>query len=384
MEISESSSASEDDRPPPQPPGSSVRSNTGGKRPRPRLSARSDSDSERVERSKRRVTPSEGPPRRPGRPRVKQKPSPPPRSDSDSEEENPPPPPPPPPPPVRTQRQTGRTGNANPPPSKGSLKAAVPVAGRGRGHSPSYPSRDLLSTTDSSDSEVEPSPRRRQPVVKSSDEDDGKVDGKPPAAAAAAVPVISDSSDSDSPPKLDAGGVRTGDANKKSTFIRLFSHRVKKTTPRNRMANSSERSEGQASPASAAPAPTPTPPPAPAPVTTPLPPPPPPPVTTPLPTVVPLVPLAVPLPPLSRQNGVPVLRCRIEKRLVSRTGKCGWRGDSPEAAPQTELRAGQESDVKVEMGNGESGKVSPTGLKRRRHDSDRKTGKEKRPDETAK
>lgn len=55
----------------------------------------------------------------------------------------------------------------NPPPSKGSLKAAAPVKvarpGRGRGRpTPSYPSREVLSTTDSSDSEAAPSAGRRQ------------------------------------------------------------------------------------------------------------------------------------------------------------------------------------------------------------------------------
>ncbi|KAF0295827.1 hypothetical protein FJT64_006707 [Amphibalanus amphitrite] len=55
---------------------------------------------------------------------------------------------------------------------------------------------------------------------------------------------LSDSWYSDLPPKLDAGGVSTSNANKKSTFIRLFSHRVKRTTPRGRPANSNERSEG--------------------------------------------------------------------------------------------------------------------------------------------
>ncbi|KAF0291195.1 Glycine receptor subunit alpha-3 [Amphibalanus amphitrite] len=52
-------------------------------------------------------------------------------------------------------------------PSKGSLKAAAPVKvarpGRGRGRpTPSYPSREVLSTTDSSDSEAAPSAGRRQ------------------------------------------------------------------------------------------------------------------------------------------------------------------------------------------------------------------------------
>ncbi|XP_037073466.1 histone-lysine N-methyltransferase SETD1A-like [Pollicipes pollicipes] len=80
MEMSESSSSSEDECAPPAEPAASasVRSTTGGKRPRPRLSALSESDSEKLERSKRRAPPppADGPPRRPGRPRVKLKPSP--------------------------------------------------------------------------------------------------------------------------------------------------------------------------------------------------------------------------------------------------------------------------------------------------------------------
>lgn len=51
----------------------------------------------------------------------------------------------------------------------------------------------------------------------------------------------------------------------------------------------------------------------------------------------------VPLPPLSQHNGVPVLRCRIEKRLVQRTDGCGPRDEPP---PHTELRR---ADVKVEL-----------------------------------
>ncbi|XP_037073461.1 uncharacterized protein LOC119094510 [Pollicipes pollicipes] len=53
MEMSESSSSSEDECAPPAEPAASasVRSTTGGKRPRPRLSALSESDSEKLERS---------------------------------------------------------------------------------------------------------------------------------------------------------------------------------------------------------------------------------------------------------------------------------------------------------------------------------------------
>ncbi|XP_043241901.1 nucleolar protein dao-5-like [Amphibalanus amphitrite] len=371
MEMSDDSSGSEDEprRPAEQPAtaaaGSSVRSTGGGSRPRPRLSALSESDSEKVERSKRRAPPAEGAPRRPGRPRVKQKPSPrrpPSDSDSDSDAEAPPPPPPP----TRPPRPPGRP--PNPPPSKGSLKAAAPVEaarpGRGRGRpSPSYPSREMISTTDSSDSESVPSAGRR--VAAASSDDDRPAPRAAPAPAPAPAPAaaaVSDSSDSDSPPKLDAGGVSTSDANKKATVNRLFLHRVKKSTPRGRPANSSERSEGHASPAAA-----PTPPAAP---------------LAPPPAPALLAAPAVPLPPLSRHNGVPVLRCRIEKRLVQRTDA---RDEPP--PPQTELRR---ADVKAEppaaassvRSTASAGSPATSGQKRRRHDSDRRAKKERR-DEAA-
>ncbi|KAF0295772.1 hypothetical protein FJT64_006754 [Amphibalanus amphitrite] len=76
--------------------------------------------------------------------------------------------------------------------------------------------------------------KRRRRAAASSDDD----------RLAAFARDLSDSWYSDLPPKLDAGGVSTSNANKKSTFIRLFSHRVKRTTPRGRPANSNERSEG--------------------------------------------------------------------------------------------------------------------------------------------
>ncbi|KAF0290711.1 hypothetical protein FJT64_011099 [Amphibalanus amphitrite] len=167
--------------------------------------------------------------------------------------------------------------------------------------------------------DAEDQARRRRRAAASSDDD----------RLAAFARDLSDSWYSDLPPKLDAGGVSTSNANKKSTFIRLFSHRVKRTTPRGRPANSNERSEGHTSPTAA------------------------------------LAPpprrcrrcwqrrsrpidfycfvAYVPLPPLSQHNGVPVLRCRIEKRLVQRTDGCGPRDEPP---PHTELRR---ADVKVEL-----------------------------------
>ncbi|KAF0293626.1 LIM/homeobox protein Lhx9 [Amphibalanus amphitrite] len=138
---------------------------------------------------------------------------------------------------------------------------------------------------------------RRRRAAASSDDD----------RLAAFARDLSDSWYSDLPPKLDAGGVSTSNANKKSTFIRLFSHRVKRTTPRGRPANSNERSEGH----------------------------------TPIDFYCFVA--YVPLPPLSQHNGVPVLRCRIEKRLVQRTDGCGPRDEPP---PHTELRR---ADVKVEL-----------------------------------
>ncbi|KAF0288034.1 hypothetical protein FJT64_013569 [Amphibalanus amphitrite] len=128
--------------------------------------------------------------------------------------------------------------------------------------------------------DAEDQARRRRRAAASSDDD----------RLAAFARDLSDSWYSDLPPKLDAGGVSTSNANKKSTFIRLFSHRVKRTTPRGRPANSNERSEGH-----------------------------------------------------TQHNGVPVLRCRIEKRLVQRTDGCGPRDEPP---PHTELRR---ADVKVEL-----------------------------------
>ncbi|KAF0298765.1 Protein RFT1 [Amphibalanus amphitrite] len=139
--------------------------------------------------------------------------------------------------------------------------------------------------------------KRRRRAAASSDDD----------RLAAFARDLSDSWYSDLPPKLDAGGVSTSNANKKSTFIRLFSHRVKRTTPRGRPANSNERSEGH----------------------------------TPIDFYCFVA--YVPLPPLSQHNGVPVLRCRIEKRLVQRTDGCGPRDEPP---PHTELRR---ADVKVEL-----------------------------------
>ncbi|KAF0288337.1 hypothetical protein FJT64_013316 [Amphibalanus amphitrite] len=139
--------------------------------------------------------------------------------------------------------------------------------------------------------------QRRRRAAASSDDD----------RLAAFARDLSDSWYSDLPPKLDAGGVSTSNANKKSTFIRLFSHRVKRTTPRGRPANSNERSEGH----------------------------------TPIDFYCFVA--YVPLPPLSQHNGVPVLRCRIEKRLVQRTDGCGPRDEPP---PHTELRR---ADVKVEL-----------------------------------
>ncbi|KAF0293652.1 hypothetical protein FJT64_008600 [Amphibalanus amphitrite] len=82
--------------------------------------------------------------------------------------------------------------------------------------------------------DAEDQARRRRRAAASSDDD----------RLAAFARDLSDSWYSDLPPKLDAGGVSTSNANKKSTFIRLFSHRVKRTTPRGRPANSNERSEG--------------------------------------------------------------------------------------------------------------------------------------------
>ncbi|KAF0312540.1 hypothetical protein FJT64_016719 [Amphibalanus amphitrite] len=145
--------------------------------------------------------------------------------------------------------------------------------------------------------DAEDQARRRRRAAASSDDD----------RLAAFARDLSDSWYSDLPPKLDAGGVSTSNANKKSTFIRLFSHRVKRTTPRGRPANSNERSEGH----------------------------------TPIDFYCFVA--YVPLPPLSQHNGVPVLRCRIEKRLVQRTDGCGPRDEPP---PHTELRR---ADVKVEL-----------------------------------
>ncbi|KAF0290380.1 hypothetical protein FJT64_011396 [Amphibalanus amphitrite] len=145
--------------------------------------------------------------------------------------------------------------------------------------------------------DAEDQARRRRRAAASSDDD----------RLAAFARDLSDSWYSDLPPKLDAGGVSTSNANKKSTFIRLFSHRVKRTTPRGRPANSNERSEGH----------------------------------TPIDFYCFVA--YVPLPPLSQHNGVPVLRCRIEKRLVQRTDGCGPRDEPP---PHTELRR---TDVKVEL-----------------------------------
>ncbi|KAF0307608.1 hypothetical protein FJT64_021098 [Amphibalanus amphitrite] len=145
--------------------------------------------------------------------------------------------------------------------------------------------------------DAEDQARRRRRAAASSDDD----------RLAAFARDLSYSWYSDLPPKLDAGGVSTSNANKKSTFIRLFSHRVKRTTPRGRPANSNERSEGH----------------------------------TPIDFYCFVA--YVPLPPLSQHNGVPVLRCRIEKRLVQRTDGCGPRDEPP---PHTELRR---ADVKVEL-----------------------------------
>ncbi|KAF0298815.1 G patch domain-containing protein 1 [Amphibalanus amphitrite] len=145
--------------------------------------------------------------------------------------------------------------------------------------------------------DAEDQARRRRRAAASSDDD----------RLAAFARDLSDSWYSDLPPKLDAGGVSTSNANKKSTFIRLFSHRVKRTTPRGWPANSNERSEGH----------------------------------TPIDFFCFVA--YVPLPPLSQHHGVPVLRCRIEKRLVQRTDGCGPRDEPP---PHTELRR---ADVKVEL-----------------------------------
>ncbi|KAF0297046.1 MFS-type transporter SLC18B1 [Amphibalanus amphitrite] len=63
--------------------------------------------------------------------------------------------------------------------------------------------------------DAEDQARRRRRAAASSDDD----------RLAAFARDLSDSWYSDLPPKLDAGGVSTSNANKKSTFIRLFSHR---------------------------------------------------------------------------------------------------------------------------------------------------------------
>jgi len=328
MEMSDASSSSSEDEPqnepdeprdePDEPPvPSSVRSTTGGKRPRPRLSALSESDGEKVEQC--RARPAPGPTRRPGRPRVKQKaPSPPPPGLSDSESEDE----------VPVKRPSPRTAV----PSKGSQKAvdATPPVKRGPGRprksevakrEPVPRSREVLTTASESsdDGEVPVVSRRRAapPPVASSDEEDRSPPS--PALAKPEQPVSSggDSSDSDSPPKLD--GVSTSDANKKATFSRLFFSRLNKKRNTSRAggssgppATSSERSD--ASPAQ-------------------LPPPPPPPLATPTPVeappvVMPTLAPAVPLPPLSRQNGVPVLRCRIEKRLLPQPGPASEREET--------------------------------------------------------
>ncbi|KAF0308975.1 Rho GTPase-activating protein 44 [Amphibalanus amphitrite] len=65
--------------------------------------------------------------------------------------------------------------------------------------------------------DAEDQARRRRRAAASSDDD----------WLAAFARDLSDSWYSDLPPKLDAGGVSTSNANKKSTFIRLFSHRRK-------------------------------------------------------------------------------------------------------------------------------------------------------------
>ncbi|KAF0299961.1 hypothetical protein FJT64_027439 [Amphibalanus amphitrite] len=62
--------------------------------------------------------------------------------------------------------------------------------------------------------DAEDQARRRRRAAASSDDD----------RLAAFARDLSDSWYSDLPPKLDAGGVSTSNANKKSTFIRLFSH----------------------------------------------------------------------------------------------------------------------------------------------------------------
>ncbi|KAF0302105.1 hypothetical protein FJT64_025799 [Amphibalanus amphitrite] len=162
--------------------------------------------------------------------------------------------------------------------------------------------------------------RRRRRAAASSDDD----------RLAAFARDLSDSWYSDLPPKLDAGGVSTSNANKKSTFIRLFSHRVKRTTPRGRPANSNERSEGHTSPTAAL-----APPAAPLPAL----------LATPIhgPSISTVLLPTCRCRRLSQHNGVPVLRCRIEKRLVQRTDGCGPRDEPP---PHTELRR---ADVKVEL-----------------------------------
>ncbi|KAF0302824.1 hypothetical protein FJT64_025107 [Amphibalanus amphitrite] len=84
---------------------------------------------------------------------------------------------------------------------------------RSRGRSSRQASINVISTPKSRLETV--AGRRRRRAAASSDDD----------RLAAFARDLSDSWYSDLPPKLDAGGVSTSNANKKSTFIRLFSHR---------------------------------------------------------------------------------------------------------------------------------------------------------------